>query len=190
MKNLKNDSRLHLAIRTLALGALTLWFAGCATTSPTVNTKIEPGTDFGRYKSFAILPVSRGGAGVNSDVASRVARPAEEEAAATLTAAGFRQVDQAGADFSVLLRGESIPKIAVTDWGFPPTTVGGSAGLSGARDVDVDEYDERTLWADVYDNQTKKPVWTGWVKRKASGEITVEGVRAAVRTVLSAFPPK
>ena len=172
----------------LALGA------GCATT-PKVKTEFEKTVDFSKYKTFAVLPVSRSGPASDPGVALRVGKPAKEEAVATLVAGGFQPAEQGQADFSVLLRGESIPKVEVSQWGYSPMVgprYGGiyGGGVYGSSHIDVDQYDERSLIAEVYDNQTKKLVWVGWAKRRASGEITVENVRAAVRNVLTVFPPR
>lgn len=186
---------MHLLLSSLRrLCPMVLWgfvaaiLTGCSTT-PKVSTEYEPGIDFARYKTFSILPVARAGLSGDPGAVLRLAKPAEEEATTTLVAAGFQPAGQDAADFSVALRGESIPRIEVTDWGYTPLATGPYGYYRGYRDVDVDQYDERTMIAEIYDNRTKKLVWVGWAKRRARGEITVEKARAAVRTVLSAFPP-
>jgi len=181
-------NNLRRVITALALVGAVALISGCSTT-PNVRTEFEPTADFSKYKTFSVLPVSRSGPASNPGVALRIARPVEEEAAATLVAAGLQPAAQGQADIAVLLRGESIPKVEVTDWGYTPLTTSRYGVLYGTRDVDVQQYEERSLIAEVYDSRTKQVVWVGWAKRRASGEITVEKARAAVRLVLSEFPP-
>ncbi len=192
MNTLKALKKVKSGITPLVLTLALALAAGCSTT-PKVKTEFEQTVDFSKYKTFAVLPVSRSGPASDPGVALRVGKPAEEEAAATLVAGGFQPAEQGKADFSVLLRGESIPKVEVSQWGYTPVVGGRYGGMYvggyGSSHIDVDQYDERTLIAEVYDNQTKKVVWVGWAKRRASGDVTVEKVRAAVRRVLSAFPP-
>jgi hypothetical protein len=196
MNTMKALQKVKSGITPLVLALALAFAAGCSTT-PKVKTEFDKTSDFSKYKTFAVLPVSRSGPASDPGVALRVGKPAEEEATATLVAGGFQPAEQGQADFSVLLRGESIPKVEVSQWGYTPMvggryggTYGGMyVGGYGSSHIDVDQYDERSLIVEVYDNQTKKVVWVGWSKRRASGEITVEKARAAVRNVLSAFPP-
>lgn len=185
---LATPERVHRAITSLTLAAILALIAGCSTT-PKVRTEFEPKTNFGMYRTFAVLPISKASVPGDPGAALRLAKPVEEEAIATLVAAGFQPAEPGKADFSVALRGESIPKIEVADWGYTPIPGGRYGYHPGFREVEVDQYEERTLIAEVYDNQSKQLVWVGWAKRRASSEITVERARTAVRTVLSAFPP-
>jgi hypothetical protein len=169
--------------------ALVLAMAGCSTT-PKVHTQAKPGTDYARYHTFALLPLSATGPASDPGLMLRVAEPARQAANEALTARGLTQADPAQADIVVNLRGSSLPKVDVTDWGYSRTayTRAGRVPVHVGR-VDVRTYEERTLTVEIFDQRSKELVWVGWSKREASGPIKTEKLQEAIRNILSTFPP-
>jgi len=123
----------------------------------------------------------------------RVAEPARQAVVEALAAKGLTVTDRAQADIAVNLRGQSLPKTEVSDWGYRAVPVygvmGRRNGYAGYRDVDVRNYEERTLTIEIFDNRTKELAWVGWSKSEAVGEIKVEKLQEAIRRILARFPP-
>ncbi len=175
--------------RTFCLIA-TLALAACSTT-PKVQTQARPGTDFTRFHSFALLPLPSSGPASDPGLMLRLAEPARHAVVESLAARGLTEADRAQADLAVNLRGQSMPKVEVTDWGYTRTayTRYGRPVPVYVGERDVRTYDERTLIVEIFDNHTKDLAWTGWTKREARGEIKVEEVQEAIRNILAHFPP-
>lgn len=121
----------------------------------------------------------------------RIADPARQAVVEILTAKGLTEANREQADIAVNLRGQSLPKVEVTDWGYRAVPVYGRYGYRGAvgyRDVDVRSVEERTLSIEIYDNRTKELTWVGWSKSERSGQIEVERLQQAIRAILAQFP--
>ena len=99
--------------------AAVILIAGCATP---VHTESKPGVSFAAYRTFALMPLPQTSPANDPGLMLRLAQPAQEATTAALTAKGFQPAERAAADFVVNLRGSSIPKVEVTDWGYTRTT--------------------------------------------------------------------
>jgi hypothetical protein len=170
---------------------LAILLPACSTT-PRVQTQAKPGTDYSRYRTFALMPLPITGSASDPGLMLRVAEPARKAVVESLAAKGLTETDRAQADISLNLRGQSLPKVQVTDYGYSSGVVYGRAGryygYRGYRDVEVNNYEERTLSIEVFDNRTKELSWAGWIKRDATGPVDVERLQAAIRNILSKFP--
>ena|ERR1041384_6801516 len=184
------------AIVVRLLGALalvlTVGLTGCSTVPP-VRTAHDSTVDFSRYKSFAVLSFFAGPR-VSPGAALNLAQTAEQAARDALTAKGKTEAPREKADFAVNLRGESLPRVEITDWGYTAYPVGvrrrGWVYYGGYRDLDVRTTEDRKLIVEIYDNASHKQVWVGSMERSGVvGTIEPPVVREAVLKILEGFPP-
>jgi hypothetical protein len=184
------------AVTLPALGAvaiiLMIGLTGCSTVK--VRTEHDSAINFSTYKTFAVLPISTAGSGVVPGTALRLAQPVEQPVRDALTAKGMTEAARDQADFAVLVRGESLPRVEVTDWGYtsyPSYGVRrrGWVYYGGHHDVDVRATEERRLIVEIYDNASHKQAWVGWIERSASGPVDPEMVQNGIRKILEGFPP-
>lgn len=186
-----------LALAFAAFNPLVLLLAigltGCSSLPP-VRTAHDGATDFSRYKTFAVLSFTASSS-VSPGAALRLAQPAEQAARDALTAKGMTEASRDKADFAVSIRGESLPRIEVTDWGYSraPVVVGRRGwvygGYVGARDVDVRATEDKKLIVEIYDNASHKQAWVGWMERTGVGTVEPQMVRDGVLKILEGFPP-
>lgn len=162
----------------------------CSTT-PKVHSQPKPGADYTRYHTFAMMPWPRTGPATDPGLMLRIAEPARLTAIEALTAKGLTEANPGQADIAVNLRGSSLPKVEVTDWGYNRTVYTRRYGHVPVHvgQVDVRTTEERTLTVEVFDNRSKDLVWVGWSKREATGPVRVEKVQEAIRAILAQFPP-
>jgi hypothetical protein len=167
---------------------LALCLTACRTV-PRVDSQAKPGTDFAKYHTFCVLPfesstISDPGMALRlSDVAAQAVRDG-------LWASGLELKPREEADLAIALRGQSVPKVRVTDWGYTPVYYSGHGYYYGGyRDIDVRTYEERTLVLEFYDNQSKDMVWAGWATAPGSGKIKAEELQDAIRRILTRYPP-
>jgi len=183
---------MHLIRRFVRSSTALALFAGLLLTAcqstPKVSSEARPGQDFAVYHRFALLPLPDVKNPSDPGLMLRVSEPARKTVIETLTAKGFAEVARAQADFTVNVRGQAIPRVEVTDWGY---THGGYAhGYYPAyRDVDVYSYEERTLAVEIYDERTKEQVWVGWIKTDGYTRVEADRVCEGLRRILAEFPP-
>jgi uncharacterized protein DUF4136 len=170
---------------------LAVTLTACSTT-PKVNTQAKTGADFTRYHTFALMPLPTTGPASDPGLMLRVAEPAHKAAVEALTAKGLTEAGREQADLAINLRGQFLPKVQVTNYGYVAGPVGlrrGAYGGVGAyQSQDVSNYEERTLTIEVFDNHTKELTWVGWSKRDATSQVDVEKLQAAIRSILSELP--
>jgi hypothetical protein len=173
-------------------GALAVLLSGCSTT-PKVQTEAQPGTDYYRYHTFALMPLASTGPASDPGLVLRLAKPARASVIEALTAKGLAEADRSQADLAINLRGQSLPRVEITEWGYHPAPVYGRRGryygYSGSRNVDVRSYEQRTLSVEIFDNRTKGLVWVGWSTSESGGEVKVEKLQQAIGYILAEFPP-
>jgi len=179
------DRKLFLAIAAL--------LCGCAT-APKVQTQAKPGADYSRYHTFALMPLPASPVTTDPGMMLRLVDPARQAVITVLRTNGFTQTELAQADLAVNLRGQSLPKVQVTDWGYQPMMVRGRRGryygYGGYRDIDVRNYEERTLSIEIFDNQTKDLVWVGWATTTSSKQFSSEEIQETIQRILADFPPQ
>lgn len=169
-----------------ALAILAL-LTGCQTP---VKTEFKPDAAFTGYRTFGLIPLPQTGPVNDPGRMLRLGKPAQEAIVESLTAKGFSQADRAAADFVVNLRGQSLPKIEVSNWGYTTyarTRYGRVPVQVGP--VDVQTYEERTLTIELFDNRSHELVWVGWMTKQSGGKVTPDKLKNAVHQILAKFPP-
>jgi hypothetical protein len=171
------------------IAVLAITLTACSTT-PKINTQAKTGADFTRYHTFALMPLPTTGPASDPGLMLRVAEPAHKAAVEALTAKGLTEADREHADLAVNLRGQFLPKVQVTNYGYAASPVGLRRGYGGGvvYGQDVSNYEERTLTIEVFDNHTKELTWVGWSKRDATAQVDVEKLQAGIRSILAEFP--
>jgi hypothetical protein len=167
--------------------------AGCS--SFAVNSDFDQSANFADYQTFNFISdkplLVADIAGASPLLPGRLMKAARKE----LTAKGFRFVDdRASADFVISFTLGARDKIRVTSY---PTTYrrGAYVGGWGApyyNEVDVRNYTEGTLSIDLFDVQTRKPVWHGWAVKSitsADRENPEPLINEIVEAILAEFPP-
>jgi hypothetical protein len=127
---------------------------------------------------------------------SRISVPARQAATEALVAKGLAEVDSQRADIEVNMKGQFLPKVETTDWGYmalPSSRValGSHQGGNRYQGLSESEYEERILTIEIFDNRTKQPIWVGWSKRDVTGQpsdVDIEKLKAAIANILSEFP--
>src|SRR5262245_2817241 len=102
------------ASTVLCLGGVLL-VIGCA--SP-VQTDYKTGTDFAKYRTFALLPLPQQSSAEDPGKALRLAQPAREAVVTELTAKGLKEAPADDADLTVTLRGQYLPRTEIRDYGY------------------------------------------------------------------------
>ncbi len=170
---------------------LTFGLTGCST--PKVRTEHNSSTNFSRYKTFAVLPLSTSGPGADPGAALRLAQPAEQAVRDALAAKGMTEAPRDKADCAVRVRGESLPRVEVSNWGYTAYPVGLRRGgwvyHGGYTDTDVRTTEERKLIVEVFDNASHQEVWVGWTEHAGSGPVQPDKLQAGIRKILEGFPP-
>lgn len=162
--------------------------AGCATP---VKTDYKTGTDFGRYRTFALMPLPQQASAEDPGLVLRLAQPARNAVVSELIAKGFSEAAPDKADLSVNLRGQSLPRVEIKNYGFtyPAMTRYGTFTVVQNPETSVSSYMERTLIIEMLDNRAKELVWVGWTKKESSKRVTAEALQNAIHEVLAEFPP-
>jgi hypothetical protein len=184
MQHLLRSVRSSTALVLLAL----LLLCACQST-PTVSSEAKPGQDFAAYHRFALLPLPEVKNSSDPGLMLRVGEPARKTVIETLTAKGFTEVERTQADFTVNVRGQAIPRVEVTDWGYSHGGYARGYMYPTARDVDVYNYEERTLAVEIYDERSKEQVWVGWIKTDGYSRVEANKVCEGLRSILAEFPP-
>src|SRR5215831_7896661 len=121
-----------------------LLVAGCATP---VKTDFKAGASFSRYRTFALLPLPQKAPAEDPGLLLRIAEPVREAVVSALTAKGFTEAPADKADLAVNLKGQSLPRVEVRDYGYtyPVMTRQGSVMVVENPYTSVTTYTERTL---------------------------------------------
>ncbi len=175
----------------LAAALLTLLLPACSTT-PKIQTQGRAGADYTRYRTFALMPLSTAAPANDPGLMLRLAEPARQAVIEALSAKGFQATELGQADFAVNLRGASLPRVEVQDWGYTRTIYTRRYGSIPVRvgEVDVRTYEEKTLTCEIFDNQSHDLVWVGWMtKRTTGGPVKPEALKQAIQAILAEFPP-
>ncbi|MEM6748575.1 MAG: DUF4136 domain-containing protein [Pseudomonadota bacterium] len=159
--------------------AAALFLLGACETMPTVNVELDEAIDFDTYETFAWgadAPVQVGGEiYVSQFVAQRMLNTASD----ILSEKGFVPVEKrSDADFLLLFTLGAVRTVDV-DYIAP-----------GLQDVDEDV--RGRMFIEIFDGQTKKPIWIGKSEKEVyDSEIDniEEGITEALTLILSEFPP-
>ena len=186
----RRQRSLRLPLESLVLAVL---LPACSTTPP-VQTETKAGSDFAHLRTFALMPLPTTAPVTDPGLMLRAAEPARQAAVEALTAKELTQVDRAQADIAVNLRGQSLPKIEITGWGYRGAGVYGRMGRYQGRPGyvpgEVRNTEEGTLTIEIFDNRTKELAWVGWSQTDATGPVEVKRLQEAIRAILAKFPPR
>lgn len=162
--------------------------AGCSTP---IKTDYKAGTDFARYRTFALLPLPQRGSAEDPGLVLRLAEPAREAVKSALGAKGLTEAPADQADLAVNLRGQSLPRVEVSNYGYtyPAITRYGMVPVVVNPQTSVSTYNERTLIIELLDSRAKEMVWVGWVKKSSSKPVSADDLQQAIREVLDKYPP-
>ena len=175
--------------------AATSALALCACTSLTVESDFNAVTDFSSYKSFAFISdtplLTAQKAQISSLFEGRVMRAVED----ALAAKGYEFVDnRMNADFAVSFSMGARDALRVTSY---PTQYRGTAvwtwGATYHTEVDVRNYTEGTLAIDIFDVESREPVWHGWAVKTISSadrRNPTPVINDVVEAILEDFPPQ
>ena len=174
------------AVAALALGA-------CS--SMTVESDFNAGTEFSSYKTFAFIsdtPLLKAQtAPISPLFEGRVMRAAQ----GALSAKGYEFLDdRESADFVVSFTIGGRDKLRVTN--YPSQYRGPAAWTWGApyhTEVDVRNYTGGTLAIDIFDVESREPVWHGWAVRTistADRRNPTPVINDVVEAILEDFPPQ
>lgn len=180
------------AARRIAPLVAALGLAGCV--SMQAGSDYYPSADFTHFRTFAwiadsplITPTSS-----RVEVSPLNLRRIEEAIETDLETKGYTEVaSRDTADFAVsftvgardMINVDSYPPYYRGTWRWRAPYFG--------RNVDVYMYTEGTLAVDVFDNETRQPVWHGWAKKRITGADVRDPaatIQAAVRAILEDFP--
>ena len=168
--------------------------AGCAA-SLQVHSDYDRSHDFSKYRTFAwiaddplIAP-----AGERSHVSPLNRRRIVEAVEAELTAKGFQKAsDRDAADFVLAYTVGARDKIDVRSYPAPYHGPWYWGAPYFGRYVDARAYTEGVLAIDVFDRETRQPVWHGRAAKRITAEDVehaAEQIRTAVRMIFADFPP-
>jgi len=171
---------------------LTCLLSACETV--TVSTDYDRAAHFGRYKTYALTPPSRG------QTMSPTSEAALSDAVrAELNSRGLTEAPARTADLDIVRQVFVQQKTSVqewTNWGYGyhggwPYGYGYYGMWPGApmSYVDVQQYNEGTLILDFVDAHTKKLVFRGVGKAVVSGPESNAGkIREAVSKIVAGYP--
>jgi hypothetical protein len=164
---------------------------GCAA-KPKICSTAKPGVDYSQFKTFTLRPLPTSGPASDPGLMLRLAEPAQRIITEQLTAKGLTSTSATNADLAVNLRGQSIPRVEVRDWGYEPAPmrVRGGWYYSGTyRDVDVYNYEENKLIIEIFENRRQELIWVGWSESRSTGAVPTEKFEQMLRSILALFPP-
>jgi hypothetical protein len=142
---------------------LALVFAGCATLR--VNSYLERGADFSRYRSYAWA--ERGAFATGDprlDNNRFFTQRIEEAVDIQLAARGFEKTSAGSADVLVHIHARMDQRLDTAE-------VDLIDGRCIERDCRPDVYDTGTLMLDFIDGRTNHLVWRGWAERSSDGVV-------------------
>lgn len=181
---MKNGISLLAAIAAM----LSLW--GCAT-GPTIKSASDPGFSVAGYKTFGVMASSQMDGGAYLQVKGTV----ESSIKSGFNAKGFQFVeDPKTASFVVVVKGKSVPKVDVVDWGYPSYSIysrrGGWYRTYPMGGTDVVQWEEGTLTLEVYDVAKKELVWAGWATGERKDKPDLARLSKAIADIIAQFPAK
>jgi len=185
-------------MRALPLTTAAFLLLSACAYGPTVRTDFDPSVNFQNYRTYSWIEPSVP-QGMNPLMFARVQGSIDRALAArgyTLGSPG---------DFAVSFTVGERDRLRVYDWG--PSYGGwgwggwgwggwgccgwGGWGGWGHSDIDVDQYLERSVAIDIYDNHTKRPIWHGTASNNEySDNVNYTKLDQAVFAALAKFPPQ
>lgn len=184
---------LHLAIATLAL----LTFVGCAT-KPTTIIEKKPGTDWSKYRTFAVLPMTEHVPGGSPTIINAVIPAILDAVKQGYTAKGYTEAPPESADVVINVTAGWLPRVNVRNWNYVPGYVGSSWYTSysdfmlATGSVQVDTFEQGKLALQTYDSKTREMIWVGFGTAMKNERLSVpervHKVRGLILDLLKELP--
>lgn len=175
-----------LAIQTpFALVLAVLMLAGCASTG--VRPEFPPGTDFGRYHTFAVLPVGQERPAGAPRIPANIVAAATNAVVQTLTGKGLREAGEADADLLVDLSGDavSLPEHYMHR---PAFTDQGVVSVYYVNSTLPQLRSRCTVVVELIDRPARQVVWRATQTEELTAQPGAATVARMIRDVLSAYP--
>lgn len=178
-------------MRALPLAAA-LFVSACAY-GPTVRTDFDPSANFHAYRTYSWIDTAVP-QGMNPLMFARVRASIDQ----ALAARGYTHGSPG--DFAVSFTIGERDRLKVYDYGpyYPGWGWGhgwggwGGWGWGGwGSPIDIDQYTERSVVIDIYDAQSRRPIWHGvGSDREYQDRVDYVKLDRAVLAALSKFPPQ
>ena len=184
-------------MRAFPLTAAAFLLLSACAYGPTVRTDFDPSVNFQTYHTYSWIEPAVP-QGMNPLMFARVQGSINQ----ALSARGYTQA--APGDFAISFTVGERDRVRVYDYG--PGWGGGWGGWGwgcchgwgwggwggwGYSDIDVDQYLERSVVIDIYDNRTKRPIWHGVASNNEySDRVDYTKLEQAVVAALAKFPPQ
>jgi len=180
-------------MRAFPLSAAAFFLLSACAYGPTVRTDFDPSVNFQTYRTYSWIEPTVP-QGMNPLMFARVQGSINQ----ALGARGYTQATPG--DFAIAFTVGERDRVRVYDWG--PSYGGwgwggwgccgwGGWGGWGHSDIDVDQYLERSVVIDIYDNRTKRPIWHGVASNNEySDAVNYPKLEQAVAAALAKFPPQ
>lgn len=173
---------------TLLALALVLAAVGCQS-GPIIGSESNREVDLTGLRTYALLPLPERIEDADPGVMLRIAGPIQEEIRAAMLRLGYAEAPQPEADVVLNVRGEVVPRVDVTDWGYSYYGYGRWGSHYGPAGVSVREYKEGTLAIEAFPRDSKTLAWVGWAKDRVDDQVDEPRLRKAVQDILARFPP-
>lgn len=156
-----------------------------------VSTGPLSDADFASYQTYSFMPGSALVVATSEFVSPLLEDQLKTAATRVLTGKGFRTVENPeDADFVVAFVLGARDQVKVNSY---PKTYRESWRVDGAytEDMEVRSYTEGTLSVDIFEVETRRPVWHGRASRNLTGAErgNVTLINDVVAAILSQFPP-
>ncbi len=180
-----------ILVRRLALGLVAGFTLAACSSSLSVNTDYNPGTDFSAYQTFSWMPERTLLVAQTTPVSPLLEGRLLRATRAELSSKGMRFVaDAEQADVVVSFMLGARDKLHVQS--YPATYRGNWAwGAPYYQNVDVRNYTEGTLSIDIFEVQRHQPVWHGWATKTITNRDrgSDQVINDIVKKILEEFPP-
>lgn len=176
--------------------AFTLFQAGCATIS--TGAHLDESANFSQYQKFSWIdeePLIVGAESTGIPISPLTQQKIKDAIRGGFEERGFEFVeDEEQADFVVAYTIGTRQEISIHSY---PDPYHGDWGwhVRGSRyyvsEVSAHTYTKGTLGVDVFDRDTKKPVWHGWVEKTVTSSDRKDptpAIEEGVAKMLEAFP--
>lgn len=156
--------------------------AGCAST-PRIVTDFDPAADFSGFRTYSWVTTTPP-AGADPLLHARIRASIDR----ALSARSFREAPPG--DFAVTFTTQARDRIQVSDLGPYAPFYRHPWGWRRSHQVQVWQNREGTLAIDIFDTQTRRPVWRGTATQDITRQrVDQAQIDAAVDEMLARFPP-
>jgi len=180
--------RLHFrALLAAFVIAADLALVGCATSN--IKQVYQPGTDFSRYHSFAVLPVDVFTATNQPTLSPALGLAAKEAAIEAITNKGLRSLNEDESDLLVNIAGDAIGRQQY-NMHAQVQTMQGTVNVYTVDSLGPQIQTRCNVVIELIDRAAKKVVWRGYQTETLMSQPDREAIAMIVKTILATYPPK